>query len=77
MKYVAELPENGAGWWVIADAETGFEVGSGDGGFSETEAKLFAASPELLEAVKYLLDGGDITAEGIAKCRAAIAKAES
>jgi hypothetical protein len=38
---------------------------------------LCAAAPELLEAVKYLLDGGDITAEGIAKCRAAIAKAES
>jgi glutathione S-transferase len=43
----------------------------------EATEKKIAAFDELLEAVKYLLDGGDITAEGIAKCRAAIAKAES
>jgi hypothetical protein len=43
----------------------------------EANARLIAAAPELLEALKDAVDGeGDMTAERIARWRAAIAKAE-
>lgn len=44
-----------SGWWAIRQVETALEVGSGDGGDIEADARLKAAAPELLEAVERLL----------------------
>lgn len=41
-----------SGWWAVRDASTGREIGSCDGGFDETDARLMAAAPELLAAMQ-------------------------
>lgn len=33
----ADNPENANGWWIIVD-ESGYEIGSGDGGFEKDQA---------------------------------------
>jgi hypothetical protein len=60
----------------IIDAE-GFVVCDGIIPREEDNARLIAAAPDLLAALKYLLDNqGDYSSDGIALCRKAIAKAE-
>jgi hypothetical protein len=68
-------PESAGGWCVIYDA-TGNEVGSGDGGYEEADARLITASHELLEALKEIIDTPWLGGKGgFARARAAIAKA--
>ena len=50
--YKAHSGESTNGWWVILDSE-GDEIGSTDGGFEFAEAHLFAAAPDLYEALAY------------------------
>lgn len=49
--WTAYSGEDTNGWFVIHDAD-GYEIGSTDGGFEEPEAKLFAAAPDMAEAIK-------------------------
>ena len=57
----------------VALALTKVNVPAGE---TMANARLIAAAPDLLEALRYLLDNdGDCSADGIATCRAAIAKA--
>lgn len=44
-------PEYACGWWVIYDKDDG-EVGSGDGGYSEQQAKIISAAPDLIDALR-------------------------
>ena len=47
--WIATQPENASGWWVIEVEDKG-ELGSNDGGFEEADAKVMAASKDLLAA---------------------------
>lgn len=40
-------------WWVIRDAD-GYELGSTDGGFEESDAKLMARAPEMQQQIDAL-----------------------
>lgn len=88
-KWYAAQPEEAHGWWVVSRDPEGHDCidASGDGGFNEPEARLIAAAPEMLEALKAFLaydeqDGESdvemMLAYGEARdmARAAIAKAE-
>ena len=46
--------EDTNGWFVIHDAD-GDEIGSTDGGFEESEARMFAAAPDMADALKAVL----------------------
>lgn len=46
--------EDTNGWFVIHDAD-GYEIGSTDGGFEEDEARMFAAAPDLADALKEIV----------------------
>lgn len=62
-------------WLVNGDD---FAVATCDGAIrrQEADARLIAAAPDLLNALRDMLDGtGDITAERVGRARAAIAKA--
>lgn len=50
-KWEAFTQDSFAGWWAIREVG-GAEVGSCDGGFDEKDARLMAAAPTLLEALR-------------------------
>jgi len=63
------------------EAENGEYIGNVGVGFSESDARLIAAAPELLESLKSLMHGlddywQDQNPDAVAAARAAIAKAE-
>ena len=64
--------------WTVCSDEKGFSHIDDDGTafFSEPEARLIAAAPELLEALKNLIAGAEAMGWNTEKARAAIAKAE-
>ena len=66
--------EDTNGWFVIHDAD-GYEIGSTDGGFEEDEARMFAAAPELAEALKAAREYIPTFAAVNEKIDAALAKA--
>ncbi|MGL6052621.1 MAG: hypothetical protein ACRC16_22015 [Aeromonas salmonicida] len=73
--YKAYCGESTHGWWVILDSK-GDEIGSTDGGFDHAEAHLFAAAPELYEALDLMLQRyGYETCEYVQKSQTALAKA--
>lgn len=48
-----------SGWWSIRQMETGHEIGSGDGGFWEEDARIMALAPELLDSLKAMVEAGE------------------
>lgn len=63
-----------SGWWSVREKD-GFELGSGDGGFHESEARMMAAAPDLLSALQGVLHVADRQIDEFDAARAAIAKA--
>lgn len=53
--WTARQGEDTHWWWIVEDID-GFELGSGDGGFEEVEASLFADSPVMLDLLKESLN---------------------
>jgi hypothetical protein len=79
VNWVAIQPDDAGGWWIVTD-EAGKELGSGDGGLSEEDARLIAAAPEILEALTRTLSyltsyPGNGAMSAYDQARAAIAKA--
>jgi hypothetical protein len=64
------LPDGSQNCWTVADINKMREPEH------EANARLIAAAPELLEALKELLPGADAMGWNTEKARAAIAKAE-
>ena len=82
--WAAVSGEHTNGWFIVEDAD-GHELGSGDGGFDEEEARIFAAAPDLLEACKFLINVAETAPpiklismldEAIQKIKTAVSKAE-
>lgn len=46
----ATAPSAANGWWIVSAAHG--EVGSGDGGYEEADARLIAAAPDMLAALQ-------------------------
>lgn len=70
--------ESFSGWWAVQDGN-GHEIGSGDGGFDEEDARLMASAPELLEALEEAVCALDVCGKDYRATeigRAAIAKAK-
>lgn len=69
--------ESFSGWWSVRGRDNR-EIGSGDGGFDEGDARLIAAAPELLEALEMVTRRGriDDSEEAMNQVAAAIAKAK-
>lgn len=84
-KWFAVQPERCQGWWIVSthpDGASGHDIdSSGDGGFTEERARLIAAAPEMLKALKHAHDALlllDIPNSNAFKLvEAAIAKAEN
>ena len=52
--WFAAQPDHCNGWWIVSADEEGFDCidDSGDGGFSEANARLISAAPDLLKALE-------------------------
>lgn len=86
--WFATRPEHAHGWWIVSTDQDGDNCvdDSGDGGFEEANARLIAAAPDMLDALKILVnaDYETVTQEGkpciplqrLYIAMAAIAKAE-
>lgn len=56
MQLEAFTEDSFSGWWSVRDSITCQEIGSGDGGLEEQDARLFAAAPALLNMLQILVD---------------------
>jgi hypothetical protein len=54
-------PDHANGWWVVSLDPEGDDCidASGDGGFNEDVARLISAAPDMLEALRKLIDALD------------------
>lgn len=52
MKLEAFTENSFSGWWAMRDSVTEQEIGTGDGGFEEQDARLFAAAPDMFKLLK-------------------------